>query len=53
MKIPNPLTSEAVVMVYEEISDQVTEALIESKISTEINALVQSLFEQAVIDNKL
>ena len=45
--------SEAVVMVYEEISDQVTEALIESKISTEINALVQSLFEQAVIDNKL
>ena len=45
--------SEEVVAIYEEISDQAIEALVESKIPTVINELVQSLFEQAVIDNKL
>ncbi len=45
--------SEEVVVIYEEISVQVIEALVESKIPTVINELVQSLFEQAVIDNKL
>jgi len=45
--------SEAEEMVFEEISDEVMEALIESQIQVVINQLIQAVYEQAEIDYKI
>jgi foldase protein PrsA len=45
--------SEAEEIVFEEISDEVMEALIESQIQVVINQLIQAVYEQAEIDYKI